>query len=330
MYHVGFRPARPVAYRLYNIFVALLLLIATLPVTLVVIVLLVATQGPAILYRGERIGMNMSAFHILKFRTLCSKRAAALTKDRTLPADADIFTPMGRFLRDSRLDELPQLINVIRGDMNICGPRPVRDVIRAQHVQSIPGYDTRFEVRPGLLGPTQAYFGHGASKRIRARMNNASVARPVSIRAEIGLTLCIISSMFTRLVRKLAKKCPVLGTKLANRCTDLTLTSSADQPAITIKTMTFDTLTVATTAPLDDTASVVVRLRNGGLRRAQIRLTATAVAGQYTYESLDDVSAHVIERYALGKVVVLAPVNQISMGTQSNTQVGTDAMALSA
>jgi len=185
---VGFRPSNSAAYRAYNVAGALGFLIISLPILVVLIAAVMLTQGFSIFYSGERLGKDKKVFKIYKIRTLCAKRAAELTKDKTLPADADIFTPLGRILRDTRLDELPQILNILKGDMNICGPRPVRAAIRDIHVNDIPDYDIRFEVKPGMLGPTQAYFGHGTSKKFRARMNNMAVRQPVSIKAELRLS----------------------------------------------------------------------------------------------------------------------------------------------
>ncbi|WP_424978515.1 sugar transferase [Leisingera sp. S232] len=332
MTHVGFRPAHPLAYRLYNIAVATALLVASFPVFLSVVILLLATQGPSIFYRGERIGRNFSLFHILKFRTLCDKRAAALTKDRTLPKDADIFTPLGRFLRDTRIDELPQLLNVIKGDMNICGPRPVRAEIRAIHMTSIPGYDTRFDVRPGLLGPTQAYFGHGSSKRIRARMNNANVSRPVSLRAEIALTLRIIFSMIARILRVLGNKFLPDALKAPVTRADLTLTTldpkNARGPCYDVQSFERDTVKIpAILSPSTTRAELTVRLRNGGLRRANLQLFSTETAGHYIFEPTDETSAYVVDRYALGNVVVPAAVNRIAISAAPNPLLGAKLMA---
>lgn len=109
---------------MYNASVVSVVILALLPLMAVIAIALFLTQGPRILYSGARIGKDQVPFNILKFRTLDDKKAAALTANQVLPAGSNIETPLGRFLRASRLDELPQLFNVLRGDMNLVGPAP--------------------------------------------------------------------------------------------------------------------------------------------------------------------------------------------------------------
>lgn len=308
---IGFRPRNPLVYRIYNIVTASLLLVLTSPVFLILTVAVGLTQGRKIFYSGERIGKDRSTFNIYKFRTLCEKRAAALTKDRTLPADADIFTPLGRFLRDTRLDELPQIWNVLRGDMNLCGPRPVRAEIRDIHVRGIPNYDIRFEVRPGLLGPTQAYFGHGSSKRLRARMNNIAVRRPVSYRAEIGITLRIIGAMVSRVYRKVAAK-EIFGGQSAQTRSDLSLRTGGDSN-LAITEMNREFVRIEGAQFPSEQSTIIIKLRSGAIRRADVSLMEVHASGGFHYKPVNDLSAYTIERYALGKVVVPAAVNRIGV-----------------
>ena len=125
-----------------------------------------------------------------------------------LPADSGIETPLGAFLRETRLDELPQLVNVVLGHMNICGPRPVRPEMAAIQRTRIAGYDLRFRVRPGLIGHTQAYMHHGTSKALRARYNNILCRAPVRYRGELGMIAlvgaCVISRVVTTIWERVA------------------------------------------------------------------------------------------------------------------------------
>jgi lipopolysaccharide/colanic/teichoic acid biosynthesis glycosyltransferase len=181
----GYQPGNERLYRLWNISLVLPVLLAALPIMALIALLLAVTQGPRnVFYRGERIGKDGKLFHILKFKTL-RDAAAAATRDRVLPTNSNLETPLGGPLRETRLDELPQLINVLRGDMNMLGPRPVRPAIAETCRHTIPGYDRRFEVRPGLIGYTQALMPHGANKAIRARINAMLCRRPVSLVQEV-------------------------------------------------------------------------------------------------------------------------------------------------
>lgn len=138
---------------------ALLGLVLLSPVFLVVYILLRREgQGPVI-FRQERIGYKGRAFDILKFRTM----RADSEKDgrpRLAERDDDRLTPVGKFLREHHLDELPQLWNVLRGDMSFVGPRPERryfiDLIRKEN----PDYDYIFMMRPGLTSKATLYNGY--------------------------------------------------------------------------------------------------------------------------------------------------------------------------
>lgn len=118
------------------------------------------SPGP-IFYSQERVGLNGRLFKIVKFRTMVND-AEKLTGPVFAGANDPRVTRLGRFMRKTRLDELPQLINVIRGDMSIVGPRPERmhHVKRLQ--EKIPFYRTRHTVRPGLTGWAQVRYKYGA------------------------------------------------------------------------------------------------------------------------------------------------------------------------
>lgn len=181
----GYRPASPALYRLWNIGLSLALILLTLPVWGLIIVALAVTQGPRnIFYRGERIGKDGRPFRIIKFKTL-RPEAAMLTRDQVLPPNSQMETLLGKPLRDTRLDELPQLLNVLSGDMNMFGPRPVRPTIAEACRQTVPNYDARFAVKPGLIGYTQALMPHAADKAIRARVNAVLCRRRVNLLQEL-------------------------------------------------------------------------------------------------------------------------------------------------
>lgn len=177
----GYQPRRPALYRVWNQGMALGLIIFSLPLLIVISVALAVTQGPRnVFYTGERIGLNGRPFRIIKFKTL-KDAAARATADRVLPKDSDLETTLGRPLRETRLDELPQLFNVLFGTMNLLGPRPVRAAIAERWRPLIPNYDKRFAVRPGLIGYTQALMPHSTAKTVRARLNAILCDRPVDL-----------------------------------------------------------------------------------------------------------------------------------------------------
>jgi lipopolysaccharide/colanic/teichoic acid biosynthesis glycosyltransferase len=114
-----------------------------------------------VLYRQTRVGHYSRPFQILKFRTMVvdAERESIMW---TLTDDPRA-TPLGRWLRRYRLDEIPQLLNIIRGDMSFVGPRPERPEITRCLEQELPHYAFRHLVRPGLTGWAQVNYGYGAS-----------------------------------------------------------------------------------------------------------------------------------------------------------------------
>jgi lipopolysaccharide/colanic/teichoic acid biosynthesis glycosyltransferase len=127
---------------------------------------ILAASGRPVLYRGERIGRHGEPFAMLKFRTLRADAESRLGpyygEELTRRTDAEM-TRLGRWLRASQLDEIPQLWNVLRGDMSIVGPRPIRPALFDEVVAEVPQYWQRLVVRPGLTGFAQTRMGREES-----------------------------------------------------------------------------------------------------------------------------------------------------------------------
>lgn len=140
--------------RLLDLLIASLGLLLCLPLMLVVALMVrLDTPGP-VLFRQERLGQFRRSFHCLKFRTML-ENAEEETGPVWSPRGDPRVTRVGRRLRQLRLDELPQLINVICGDMSLIGPRPIRAHFADRLARLIPLYDLRFALRPGLTGWAQ-------------------------------------------------------------------------------------------------------------------------------------------------------------------------------
>ncbi len=179
-------------------------LLTGLPLLGAIALVLWIVQGRPIFYRGVRLGRHRRPFILFKFRTLVPDAERCIGA-RLLPADSPLITPLGAFLRRSRLDELPQLYNVVRGDMNLVGPRPERPEIYDRLCRQVPGYDHRFAVRPGLVGFSQLATPHATPKRIRAFIDNRFVGSRRTLRGEFSTVAIAAWAVMRNVMRGVAK-----------------------------------------------------------------------------------------------------------------------------
>ena len=160
----GFRLGRWPWYfrRLVSVLLALVLSILALPVIPIIAILIWLTSPGPILYKQKRVGLRGEVFDCYKFRTM--RRDAEADSGPTWASDDDPrITKVGKFLRRTRLDEIPQLWNVLRGDMAFVGPRPERPEFVKKLSQEIPYYPLRHMARPGITGWAQINYGYGSS-----------------------------------------------------------------------------------------------------------------------------------------------------------------------
>ncbi|MCC6933361.1 MAG: sugar transferase [Deltaproteobacteria bacterium] len=141
---------------------AVVILIITSPLLLLVSMLMLIFYGRPIIYRQARLTAHGKVFYILKLRTMI--RDAEAQTGAVWAADGDPrITPFGRLLRYTRMDELPQLINVIRGEMSLIGPRPERPEIAEEIQKTIPSFKKRLAVKAGITGLAQVQTGYAAN-----------------------------------------------------------------------------------------------------------------------------------------------------------------------
>ncbi len=161
-------PARPrdVLLRALDLILSALFLLVALPLVLAIAAVIVATSGRPVLYRGERVGRGGRVFTMLKFRTLradAESRLGPYLGEELVRRTVAEFTPVGRWLKATQLDEIPQFVNVLRGEMSLVGPRPIRPVFFEELVRDLPAYWQRLVVRPGLTGFAQVRRGYETS-----------------------------------------------------------------------------------------------------------------------------------------------------------------------
>ena len=186
---IGSRSVVDAVDRILNFVLALLLFLLALPVLVLCYLfylLMIPKPRASFLYSGERLGRNFKPYVMYKIRTLRedavyeklgeilqgNPRGVLLFRDELTGFLRSLELAGGKFLRNSRLDELPQLWNVIRGDMNLVGPRPLRRAVYEQLRYEIPNCETRFRVKPGLTGYAQFLTPSHTPKRIRFAIDN--------------------------------------------------------------------------------------------------------------------------------------------------------------
>jgi sugar transferase (PEP-CTERM system associated) len=160
----GFRQGtfRTAIKRLFDIICASILIILALPVMLVAAILIVIEDGLPLLYRQERVGLNGRLFNVIKFRSM-RRDAEKDGKPIWAQAQDNRVTRVGQIIRKLRVDELPQLFSVLKGDMSLVGPRPERPFFVDQLTKEIPFYAVRHSVKPGVTGWAQVRYHYGAT-----------------------------------------------------------------------------------------------------------------------------------------------------------------------
>ena len=181
--------------RAMDIVLSLLALIVLSPVMLAVAVAIKAQDGGPVIYSHMRLTKDGKLFRIYKFRSMCvDAEKDGVARLSSGVKDARI-TPVGRVIRRLRLDELPQLVNILKGEMSLVGPRPERPELAAEYMQTIPEFALRLQCKAGLTGYAQVYGKYNTSPYDKLQMDMMYIARP-SLIEDIKIILATVKILF--------------------------------------------------------------------------------------------------------------------------------------
>lgn len=190
------RPEYAFAKRTLDALLAALGLVIASPVMLITAIAIKAYDNGPVIYRQVRLTKDGKPFEILKFRSM--RVDAEKDGVARLAADQDSrITPVGRITRTVHFDELPQLWNILRGDMSIVGPRPERPEIAAQYEQEMPAFSLRLQVKAGLTGTAQVYGRYNTEPRDKLKMDLMYINN-MSLGEDLKLIFATVKIMFMK------------------------------------------------------------------------------------------------------------------------------------
>lgn len=182
--------------RLFDIVFSLLLIVILSPLMAVTAILIKRDGGP-VFYRQERLTKDGKVFRILKFRSMCvDAEKDGVARLSTGEHDSRV-TPTGRVIRSTRIDEIPQLFNILGGSMSFVGPRPERPEIAKQYEKDLPEFDLRLQAKAGLTGMAQVYGKYNTDPYDKLQMDLMYIAHP-SIAQDLRLIIATIKILFMK------------------------------------------------------------------------------------------------------------------------------------
>ena len=183
--------------RAMDIVLSLAALIILSPLMLIVAVMIKAGDGGSVLYKQERLTKNGKHFNVLKFRSMRMDAEKDGVARLSTGEEDDRITKVGRVIRKLRIDELPQLFNILKGDMSIVGPRPERPEIAQQYEKEIPEFSLRLQAKAGLTGNAQVYGKYNSTPYTKLLMDLYYIAHP-SIAQDLRLIMATVKILFLK------------------------------------------------------------------------------------------------------------------------------------
>ena len=153
--------------RLFDIVVCLLLIPLLFIISIILLFLNYFFNSGSLFFIQERMGKDCRVFHAIKFRSMVPVKE--ITRKYNDPIETNRITSFGKVLRKSRIDELPQILNVLKGDMSLIGPRPDYYIHALEYLKSVKGYRDRHDIRPGITGLSQIRLGYAEGLEATAK-----------------------------------------------------------------------------------------------------------------------------------------------------------------
>ena len=187
--------------RLFDIIVCLLLIPLFFIISIIILCINYFFNSGSLFFIQDRMGKNCCVFSAVKFRTMLPVKE--ITRKYYDPVETDRITSFGKILRKSRIDELPQILNVLKGEMSLIGPRPDYYLHALEYMKNVQGYRERHIIRPGITGLSQIRLGY--AEGLEATAKKASVDNYYIQNVNYIIELKIIGNTIITIIRGMGK-----------------------------------------------------------------------------------------------------------------------------
>ena len=187
--------------RLFDIVICVLLIPLLFIISIIILFFNFFFNPGSLFFIQERMGKNCGVFSAVKFRTMLPVKEISRKYDD--PIEIDRITPFGKMLRKSRIDELPQILNVLKGEMSLIGPRPDYYIHALEYLKNVKGYRERHIIRPGITGLSQIRLGY--AEGLEATVKKASVDNYYIQNVNYIIELKIIGNTILTIIRGMGK-----------------------------------------------------------------------------------------------------------------------------